>query len=78
MLSKGRPPGRPVWTSVTTYAASPLGRWRLVRYADGARELYDLERDPGERVNLAGQRRHADVQRRLERRLAQLLREGRP
>jgi len=78
MLSKGRPPGRPVWTSVTTYAASPMGRWRLVRYADGARELYNLERDPGERVNLAGQRRHADVQRRLERRLAQLLREGRP
>jgi arylsulfatase A-like enzyme len=78
MLSRGRPPGRPVWTSVTTYASSPLGRWRFVRYANGERELYDLRRDPGERVNLAGRRRHATVQRRLERRLARLLREGRP
>ncbi|MET0773703.1 MAG: sulfatase-like hydrolase/transferase [Candidatus Limnocylindrales bacterium] len=78
MLSRGRPPGRPVWTSVTTYASSPLGRWRFVRYRNGERELYDLRRDPGERVNLAGQRRHADIQRRLDRRLARLLREGRP
>jgi arylsulfatase A-like enzyme len=77
MLSRDRRLGRPVWSSVTTYAASPLGRWRYVRYSDGARELYDLRRDPGERVNLAGQRRYADVQTRLERRLASLLREGR-
>jgi hypothetical protein len=78
MLSRGRPPGRPAWTSVTTYAASPLGRWHYVRYADGVQELYDLRHDPGERVNLAGQRRYADVQGRLQRRLARLLREGRP
>jgi len=77
MLSKDPRLGRPAWTSVTTYAASPLGRWRFVRYSSGARELYDLRRDPGERVNLAGQRRHAAVQRQLERRLARLLREGR-
>jgi arylsulfatase A-like enzyme len=78
MLSRDRRLGRPVWTSVTTYAASPLGPWRYVRYGDGARELYDLSRDPGERVNLAGQRSLADVKRRLQRRLDRLLREGRP
>jgi arylsulfatase A-like enzyme len=78
MLSRDRRLGRPTWTSVTTYSTSPLGRWRLVRYANGERELYDLRRDPGERFNLAGQRRHATVQRQLERRLARLLREGRP
>ena len=28
-------------------------RWRYIRYADGAQELYDLERDPNEWTNLA-------------------------
>jgi hypothetical protein len=77
MLSPEPRVGRPTWTSVTTYAASPLGRWRYVRYGNGERELYDLGRDPGERVNLAGLRRYAGVQARLQRRLTQLLREGR-
>ncbi len=78
MLSPEPRVGRPTWTSVTTYAASPLGRWRYVRYGDGARELYDLRRDPGERVNLAGKRRYAEIQGRLQRRLSRLLSEGQP
>lgn len=29
------------------------GRWRLIHYADGSEELYDLKADPGELTNLA-------------------------
>jgi arylsulfatase A-like enzyme len=29
------------------------GQWRLIRYADGGRELYDLKNDPNEWTNLA-------------------------
>lgn len=29
------------------------GRWRLIHYADGSEELYDIESDPGEFTNLA-------------------------
>jgi len=29
------------------------GPWRLIRYADGSEELYDMKMDPGEFVNLA-------------------------
>jgi arylsulfatase A-like enzyme len=32
------------------------GRWRLIHYADGSEELYDLVADPGELTNLAEQR----------------------
>ncbi len=31
-------------------------KWRYIRYVDGAEELYDMENDPGEFDNLAGQR----------------------
>ena len=29
------------------------GRWRLIHYADGSEELYDMKLDPAEFVNLA-------------------------
>jgi hypothetical protein len=29
-------------------------RWKLTEYLQGGRELYDLEKDPHERRNLAG------------------------
>ena len=34
-------------------------RYRLIHYADGSEELYDLKADPGERTNLAGEAAHA-------------------
>jgi choline-sulfatase len=36
-------------------------RWRYIRYADGTEELYDMQNDPNEWTNLAGNRRHASV-----------------
>jgi arylsulfatase A-like enzyme len=42
-------------------------RWRYVRYFDGSEELYDLQGDPREWVNLADDRGHAEMKRRLAR-----------
>lgn len=44
-------------------------RWHYIRYADGAEELYDHERDPDEFDNLANQTRFASI---LEQHRAQL------
>lgn len=55
-------------------------RWKFVRYPPGdgsldrhLPELYDLENDPGELVNLAADPAHADTRAEFERRLAALL-----
>jgi arylsulfatase A-like enzyme len=39
---------------VPTYCAVRSARWAYVRYTDGEEELYDLEADPEQLVNLAG------------------------
>ncbi len=36
-------------------------RWRYIQYADGSRELYDMQADPNEWTNLAGDDKYADV-----------------
>jgi arylsulfatase A-like enzyme len=36
-------------------------RWRYIHYADGSEELYDMQADPGEWTNLAGDERYAAV-----------------
>jgi hypothetical protein len=44
-------------------------RWQYIHYFDGSEELYDLQRDPEEFVNLAGDRKFAAVKQRLARHL---------
>ena len=39
--------------------------WRLIRYEDGTRELYDLSSDPNEWKNLAGKAEHSRLEARL-------------
>jgi choline-sulfatase len=36
-------------------------RWRYIRYADNSEELYDIQNDPNEWTNLAGDPQHAAV-----------------
>jgi len=42
-------------------------RWRYIRYFDGSEELYDLNDDPREWINIAGKTEHGEVKRQLER-----------
>jgi arylsulfatase A-like enzyme len=46
------------WPAITTHNHDNHGirtqRWRLIRYADGSEELYDMRADPHEWHNLAG------------------------
>ncbi len=44
-------------------------RWRLIRYADGSKELYDHQQDPNEWVNLADDVRYLAIKERLSRSL---------
>lgn len=48
-------------------------RWRYIRYADGAEELYDHESDPTEWRNLSANPVHAETKRRLSAAMDQLL-----
>ena len=41
-------------------------RWRLIQYADGSREFYDCENDPGEHHNLIGHAGYVDIVKRME------------
>ncbi len=60
-------------TSVGThYAAIRTKRFIYTEYTDGELELYDLDTDPFERTNIAGQPAYAAVQAVLERRLHRL------
>jgi arylsulfatase A-like enzyme len=57
------------WPAITTHGPDNHGirteRWRYIRYANGAEELYDLQTDPREWTNLAAVARFAPVKRRL-------------
>lgn len=63
---KPRTNGLPRFTGIRT------ARYKYVEYVWGARELYDLWRDPDETTNLAGSPATAGVQAELARRLAAL------
>jgi arylsulfatase A-like enzyme len=53
------------WPAITTHNAGNHGirteRWRYIRYADGSEELYDMQADPNEWNNLAGEQQYADT-----------------
>ena len=53
-------------------------RWKLIHYYDQTPaefELYDLEKDPGERENLYGRKEHAELTRKLLARIQELRQE---
>jgi arylsulfatase A-like enzyme len=53
------------WPAITSHNQGNHGirteRWRYIHYADGSEELYDIENDPNEWTNLAGDARYAKV-----------------
>ncbi|HEX4132292.1 MAG TPA: sulfatase [Pirellulales bacterium] len=53
------------WPAITTHSpgnhAVRSRRWRYIHYADGSEELYDMQSDPNEWANLAGDARYASV-----------------
>lgn len=53
------------WPAITTHNHDNHGvrskNWRFIQYADGSRELYDMQKDPNEWTNLAGDPAYADV-----------------
>jgi len=59
------------WPAITSHNQGNHGirteRWRYIRYADGSEELYDMQADPHEWDNLAGQARYESIKRDLAR-----------
>ena len=53
------------WPAITSHNQGNHGirseRWRYIHYADGSEELYDMEKDPNEWTNLAGESQYAEV-----------------
>jgi len=57
---------------VPTYCGIHSGDHVFVHYSTGEEELYDLERDPAQLMNLVGLERYAEIRRELVRRLREL------
>ncbi len=59
------------WPAITTHNQGNHGirttKWRYIRYADETQELYDMEKDPNEWHNLAGDKEYAKVIHQLSR-----------
>jgi choline-sulfatase len=61
--------GERPWPAITTHGpnnhAIRTERYRYIRYAEGSEELYDMQADPNEWKNLAGDAVHAATKREL-------------
>ncbi len=61
------------WPAITTHGpgnhAVRSERYRYIRYADGSEELYDMQADPNEWMNLAADARHAAVKQEMAKHL---------
>lgn len=70
-------PGRDAVFTLVTRGGANYGqsirtdRWRFIQWTDGATELYDHEKDPGEFHNVAGRAEHAELIRGLKAQLAE-------
>jgi arylsulfatase A-like enzyme len=62
--------------AVSPHFGISTGRYKLIRFYEKVEgwELYDLERDPAENSNVINDKRYQKTRRRLEKRLAQLIR----
>jgi arylsulfatase A-like enzyme len=53
------------WPAITTHNHDNHGvrteHWRYIRYADGSEELYDMQKDPNEWHNLAGDPQYTSI-----------------
>jgi arylsulfatase A-like enzyme len=53
------------WPAITTHNHDNHGirteKWRYIVYADGSEELYDMQKDPNEWTNLAGNEQYASA-----------------
>jgi len=53
------------WPAITTNNHDNHGvrskDWRYIQYADGSEELYDMQNDPNEWTNLAGDQKYEDI-----------------
>ncbi|MDA7915711.1 sulfatase [Verrucomicrobia bacterium] len=53
------------WPAITSHNQGNHGvrseRWRYIHYHDGTEELYDMQKDPNEWDNLAGQKQYSKV-----------------
>ncbi len=62
-------PAQEAWQGVENWRCIKRGPWKYVYHADGQVELFKLDRDPGERHNLAGQPATKNTQQMLADRL---------
>ncbi len=69
----GEPTKRTDRVAITTHGKGNHAvrdrRYRYIRYAGGGSELYDLDKDPNEWVNLSGKKGYGEIEKRLRGRL---------
>jgi arylsulfatase A-like enzyme len=70
--------GERTWAAIRTSSHHSLGAWHYVEWANGDRELYDLQNDPWELVNQVESSSLQQIRSQLAQELAVLRQEGKP